>query len=493
MKYNKIIKLSYLFIIILFVFITSQTVKASVFNPNNIISDDEMLNADSMTLSEIQSFLNNKGGYISRHKFTDAFGKLKTAAEIIYEASHNYECDNISLYRSLSRAEKEKQCKPININPKLLLVLLQKEQSLIDHQSPSQKKLDWATGYGVCDSCSMDDPGIQRFKGFGKQINSAALQFYDYIQNPHYYTYKANHTYTISNTNKPPSIVTPVNQATAALYNYTPHVYDGNYNFFKLWTKYFTRKYPNNTLLQAKGEVGVWLIQNNKKRPFLTKSSLTSRYDINKIIQVSKSVLDSYEKGAPIKFPEYSLIRSPRGTIFLLVGNKRRGFASGEAFRKIGYNPEEIMNASWEDINSYEEGEPLTVNSTYPTGALLQDKTTGGIYYVSEGTKAPLLDAILLKTKFKRKSITPETPEKLNSYKTVKPVLFDDGELLKSNESRAVYIIDEKKKRLIISGKIFEELGYDWNNIIPVPTKILNLYPDGEPLNKIFSDEEITD
>ena len=35
-----------------------------------------------------------------------------------------------------------------------------------------------------------------------------------------------------------------------------------------------------------------------------------------------------------------------------------------------------IINASWEDINAYEEGLPITATSSHPTGALLQDKTT---------------------------------------------------------------------------------------------------------------------
>ena len=187
--------------------------------------------------------------------------------------------------------------------------------------------------------------------------------------------------------------------------------------------------------------------------------------------------------------PQYSLIRSPRGTIFLLVDDKRRGLASAEAFRKIGYNPEEIMDASWADINAYKEGVPITATSSYPTGALLQDKVSGGIYYVTEGTKAPLWDAVLLKTKFKWKSITPESPEKLASYKTVEPAIFNDGELLKSNISPAVYIIDNKKRRPIISGKVFEDLGYSWDNVIAVPDKILNLYEKGEQIKEIFNEE----
>lgn len=469
----------------------AKNASAITFNPNLIISDEEMRDVNSMSLADIELFLRSKGGYISRNYFTDRDGKLKSAAQIIYEAANNYDCEGIELSDNPSRTEREKKCVFAPINPKLLLVLLQKEQSLIEEANPTQKQLDWATGYGVCDNCSMNNPAIQRWRGFGKQINSASLQFSDYLNSPRYYSYKAGNTYIIPNTGRAPSTVTIQNNATAGLYNYTPHVYDGNFNFFKLWTKYFARLYPNNSLLQAKGESGVWLIEDGNKRPFLSRSALTSRYDLSKIIQVDKSDLDKYPTGAPIKFAQYSILRSPRGTIFLLVDDTRRGFTSQEAFRKIGFNPEEIIDASWKDINAYTEGEPITEESSYPTGALLQDKVTGGVYYVSEGTKAPLLDKILLKTRFKRKSIFPVDPKKLASYKTVGPAKFLDGEILTADNSPAVYVIDHMKKRAVLSADAFLDLGYKWENVISVPSKILNLYEDGAPLGKPYEEQEI--
>ena len=45
---------------------------------------------------------------------------------------------------------------------------------MITDDAPAQKQLDWAAGYGVCDSCGLDDPKIQKFKGFGKQVDNAA-------------------------------------------------------------------------------------------------------------------------------------------------------------------------------------------------------------------------------------------------------------------------------------------------------------------------------
>jgi hypothetical protein len=91
----------------------------------------------------------------------------------------------------------------------------------------------------------------------------------------------------------------------------------------------------------------------------------------------------------------------------------------------------------------------------------------------------------LLKTKYKFKSITPVDPVKLESYLTVEPAIFGDGELLKTDGTPAVYVIDNMTRRSFPSGEVFENLGYKWKNVINVPEKILKLYPIGEPMQEI--------
>ena len=433
------------------------------FDPNYIIGDQEILDYNSMSLEDIKQFLIVKGGYLAGYKLiacTDddvaqqrvCSGSLKSAAEIIYE-----------------RAQANQ------VNPKFLLVLLQKEQSLVEDVSPTQGSLDWAVGYGCFDNQACNE----RWRGFWKQINSAGLQFRDYMDNPQLYNYKASGTYTISNTNREPSVVTPVNRATAALYNYTPHVYNGNYNFYKIWQRWFTRSYPNGSLLQVEGDPVVWLLSGGMKRPFTSRGALTSRYDPSRVIKVAKSELDKYSKGAPIKFPQYSLVRSPRGTVFLIVDDTKRGFTSQLAFRKTGFNPEEVIEGGWEDLNGFKDGSPITATTTKPTGALVQNKTTGGVYFVIDGAKAPLLDAIFLKTKFKNSKITKAAAKELDKYKTVDPVMFEDGALLKSNMGTGVFVIADGKKNPITSGALFEKIGYKWENVITVSSKVLYLYPEG--------------
>lgn len=470
----------YLMIInlILIVFPIS-TIKAADFDPNLIISDQEITNTEAMGLSEIQKFLEDRGSYLATYRTTDYFGVIRSAAEIIYNAAvNNYDCSGISVNDPQNFEEAKAKCRKISINPRFLLVLLQKEQSLVEGKNPKQSQLDWATGYG----CPDNAPCGERWRGFGRQVNSAALQFYDYMVNPRYYRYQVGQSYTVTNTGRDPMVIVPANRATAALYNYTPHVYNGNYNFWRIWQRYFTQVYPDGSLLQAENDSVVYLIQSGQKRPFASQGALVSRFDPRKIVVVKPADLQGYPTGEPIKFQQYALVQAPSGAVYLLVDDKRRGFVSQQAFAKMGFNRQEIVKGSWEDLAVYKESTPITTTSTYPTGALLQDKKTGGVYWVEEGQKRPLLDRVLLTTKFANRRIIPTDDKDLAAYSNGNPVVLDDGNLIKVDGDANVYLLDHGQKRLITSGRIFKYLGYNWHNIITVNQRHFELYPVGQAI-----------
>ncbi len=140
---------NYLFILLFTAccLLTAKNAFAGDFNPNNIISDAEILDSAAMTLNDIQNFLKNKASFLANYSCPNADGIVKTATEIIYDAAaNNYDCDGIVLNDSASTLEKKAKCRPIAINPRFLLALLQKEQSLIEDPSPKPSQLDWATG-----------------------------------------------------------------------------------------------------------------------------------------------------------------------------------------------------------------------------------------------------------------------------------------------------------------------------------------------------------
>ncbi|MBT5338353.1 hypothetical protein HN858_00155 [Candidatus Falkowbacteria bacterium] len=431
--------------LVLSLFIPYSPVLAIEFNNGYIISDSDLTDAYSMSLNDIQEFLDRRNGTLDTYRALDENGVDKSAAELIWQASIEHQ-----------------------INPKFLLVMLQKEQSIVEDDTPTQKQYDWAMGYGVCDACDPDDPGLIIFKGFATQVEMMASRNRWYIESTEGWLRKAGQTYTIDGHQ-----VYMVNQATANLYNYTPHIH-GNYVFWKIWNNWFTQKYPDESMLQAEGEAGVWLIDNGVRRPFFSKSALISRYDIANVISVSKAELEKYEIGHPIKFSNYSILETPMGNVFLLVDNELRKFADAEVLRLLGYNPEEFEFLSLSDFAKYDLGEPITMQSAYPTGSLLQNNQTGGVYYVQDGLKHPIITKDILKLNYPQYNLTQVSPEELSKFPNQDPVKLKNGILVKAESGSAVYVISNEQKRPIVSGSVFEKLGYRWENVHIVDEKSLS-------------------
>lgn len=123
-----------------------------------------------------------------------------------------------------------------SINPGVILAYLEKEQSLIsvrdyDVNKDSEKRIKYAMGYGCPDTAACD----QQFNGFVNQVNWAAYQLqYNYNNSSNYRTAPYNTNSTINTLDGYSVYLT--NEATASQYRYTPHVYWGNYNLWKIIT-----------------------------------------------------------------------------------------------------------------------------------------------------------------------------------------------------------------------------------------------------------------
>src|SRR3989338_7717516 len=188
-------------------------------NLNHLISDSELTAYNSLTQTDIKNFLLAKGSVLRHMFFTLDDGRQLSAAEIIYNAAQANQ-----------------------INPKFLLALIEKEQSLVTSEDRTQRAIDFAAGYG----CFTGEVCQDRWKGFPKQINSASIQFRYYIEHIDEYQFQPGKTSKICNDyDGRCEYVTPLNVSTAALYVYTPHIH-GNELFKKIWDAFFAfAKYPD--------------------------------------------------------------------------------------------------------------------------------------------------------------------------------------------------------------------------------------------------------
>jgi len=435
-----------------------QNTQAVEFNPHFLVSDAEMTDVFAMTKSDVQAFLQEKGT-LGLYVGEDVHGRLLPAADIIWNAAMEFD-----------------------INPQFLLVLLQREQSLVAAAAPSQNQFDWAMGYAVCDDCSKDDPAIQKYKGFGNQIYYSAKRIRESYLND---LETGGRTLTGVGPRIPKIIdgvlVTPANFATSVLYTYTPHLH-GNQNFVAIWHRWFVRDYPTGTLLQDTTNGGVFLIQYGKKRPITSRTALYTRYNPDRIITVQPTVLESYPAGSPISFANYALLRSPQGTVYLLVDDTIRGIDSMETFRGIGFNTDEIIDVTHEDLDPYVRGPIISLETVFPQGTLLQDSSTGGVWFVENGKKSAIHSREILDERFPSWPINRESPEHLAGYEQGEPALFPDGTLVAAHASPDVFVISDGERRWIRDEETFTEYGWDFDHVVWTSERAVLLHPLGADL-----------
>lgn len=425
------------------------------FNPQFIISDAEMSDVSGWTRGDVQRFLDDRGSYLRAYRVADASGTVKTAANIIYDAAQNYQ-----------------------INPKYILVTLQKEQSLITDDAPTPKQLDWATGYGICDNCGLDDPKVQKFRGFGKQVDNAAGIIRWYYNNRDHPIVKQKDTpIRIDNQE-----VTPQSWATAFLYTYTPH-FHGNRNFWRIWETWFEALYPNGTLLKSIETGDYWVVQKEARRRFKNKSALLTRLDPKTALAVHDSDLTNYAIGPDINFPNYSLLQTSTST-YLLDFDTLRPFASDAVVRALGYNPQEIVAVADEDILDYLPGDIITASTTAPEGVIYQiTDLKNSLYYFKDGKLTPITSPVVAEINFRN------TPTEKHRLKDIAgwpiadiPITLQDGALIQVRGSAIVYVIDRGRKRRLADDDTFNALGYQRANINLVNLLDAANIPSGEPL-----------
>jgi uncharacterized protein with LGFP repeats len=228
----------------------AQASTGADFRAGNIISDSVFFNANTMSAANIQGFLEAKvptckGGTCLRDYYQDTWTRAADAQCAAYEGRPRERASTI-IY---------KVAQSCGINPMVLLVLLQKESSLVTSTAPTARSYQAATGYACPDTA----PCNAEFEGFYNQVYKAAWQYKRYTNNPTSYSYRAGRSQYIGwnpNGGCGGSNVYIENRATAALYIYTPYqpnaaalnnLYGtgdscsayGNRNFWRIFTDWF--------------------------------------------------------------------------------------------------------------------------------------------------------------------------------------------------------------------------------------------------------------
>lgn len=450
-------------LILAFLIAPLETAQARYFDPNDIFTDKELFDSNALSRTAIQQFLEAKGSVL---KSVTAMvnGVPKLVSEMIFELGKQY-----------------------GISQKFLLAKLQHEQGLIEKSTASQNALDWATGY----SC-FSNRCNEKYRGIYAQLDAAADTQRIYAERT-YFSYGVGKETKTTDGFK----VKPLNQATANLYIYTPYQggptgIGGNYAFWRVWSRYFTeRTFAEGALLLEQETGNYWKIENNKRRQFLSADIYLKDYRPEDAIVVTSDRLAYYQASAPIEFTNNAIVKgAASGLLYLLSNNTKQRIVSGEALALLGYHLADTVPVTPalvpdEKLAIFTEGEPITEQSIYPQGVLVQNES-GVIFLIKQGKRYPVLDEAVWQENFKKDPPVQLTASEIEKYPAGEAVKLRDGSIVKSGKGN-FYVISKGKKQLATSAEIIRQaFGEDAYQRAPVASDaVLALHESGDAIDFI--------
>jgi hypothetical protein len=246
------------------------------------------------------------------------------------------------------------------------------------------------------------------------------------------------------------------NAASAALYRYTPHVFNGNYNFWRFFTTWF--RYPNGTLLRAAGDPNLYIVQNGARLTVPNFVATLRNLNAATAVTASPNELTNYPVGGVYGLPDNTII-SVDGKLFVFIDNIKRP-ASSFVVSQRGLNPATALTVTASDAALFGDGAALTPSD----GTIVKGQTDPAIYLV-EGGVLKLFTPLTFQQKGAGKKVQTIPDAEVASYPKLGYVAPNDGALIRSTSSGTVYLIDGGQKRPL-SGELFKNRGFSFKNVI---------------------------
>jgi hypothetical protein len=373
---------------------TADAAVASQFNPGDIISDALFFDGSALSAGDVQSMLASQVPSC-RSGYTCLKDYRQTTPS---RAAVDGRCDAYAgAANELASTIIAKVGAACGISQKALIVLLEKEQSLVTDTYPSSSQYQKATGYACPDTAACDST----YLGFFNQVYNAALQFKRYAANPTGWNHIAGRVNAIRLSPIASCGSTNVfiqNQATAGLYNYTPYqpnaaalanLYGtgdgcssyGNRNFWRIFTDWFGSTTAGTSLVRTTSNATVYIVSGTSKYPIASQAILAAYAPLGQIGYVSQSYLDGFTTMQLAG----RVMRSPNGTIYFTDASIKLPFGSCGLVVDYGGT---CSTSGFVQLTDAQ----LAGFATGPAMGPVLGTTAGSRYYVTAGKKREILD-----------------------------------------------------------------------------------------------------
>jgi hypothetical protein len=386
----------------------ADALSGSNFNAGRIMDNGIFFNGKTMSADSVQAFLNSKVPSCDTNGTKPYGGTTRAAYGTSKGNPPPYKCLKNYTQNTTSRPAEAGLCnaygggnktaaqiindvgRACGINPKALIVLLEKEQSLVTDDWPWAVQYQKATGFGCPDTAPCD----AEFGAFFDQVYYAARQFKKYERDQTSFRYRSNRTNYIQynpNAGCGGTNVFIQNQTTAGLYNYTPYqpnpealnkLYGtgdgcsayGNRNFWRLFHDWFGTVYANCTYPSISQGPTFRLFNPNTNAYFLTNDA----FEVCHLTGSQGYVYDGhlfYAKSG-VDTPVYRLVKNGKYLYTISVA-ERNSAVNNHGFKLEGVAFYASSNSQSETLRPiYRLAYPATGAYMYTTSTAERDMMT---------------------------------------------------------------------------------------------------------------------
>ena len=472
------------------------------FDPGLIISDSVFFDFGTMTASDIQRFLDTQVPVCeSSPTGTPCLKNYKTdTPEKIAEVG---KCKYLKPEKKISAAEIiyniSRAC---GINPRVLLVMLQKEQGLVQARIPSPYMYRAAMGYGCPDS----DPGIcgKVWTGLFNQMYKAAGQLQWYGDPNGSFTFlRPGRQVSISyhpdaDRNCKKQTFTLKNQATANLYYYTPFVPNeaalgnlrglgdrcssyGNRNFWRFYWDWFGSPIGGGFLLKSSTS-DPYFISNDVKYPLADPDLVNELAPLGPLGEISKEYLDSFKTGIPMTRIIKTAPVNNVSTYFFLSEGKKYLIASCDQATNIGLDCTKAVTMTQVQLDALPTG-PFRPDITGVVKSIPVAPAKTSYFLASSTKKYPVDCAKSHLLGFNCTSAKALKTADLNALVTVKLPAASLGisSMISLSDGTKVYLQNGKKREVLDAASQTAE-GIPTKAPSPLDLKDFDYLPWGPPI-----------
>lgn len=165
-------------------------------------------------------------------------------------------------------------------------------------------------------------------------------------------------------------------------------------------------EYPDDSLFKIGEEY--YRLENGVLSQFVSEKAYLTNYDNNQAIEKESGFLNNYQIAEDfLGFNDGTLV-SFDISAFIASQGKLFPINNIATFESMGFNWQDLVPASGEEIGIYEKAKLFNIDQPHPDGIIFSDKETGKYYYIQGGQKRELKGSGIINSYLRKSPVLAE-------------------------------------------------------------------------------------